>query len=29
MRALIQRVREAKVTIEEETYSQIGTGLLV
>lgn len=29
MRALIQRVREAKVTIEAETYSQIGTGLLV
>ena len=29
MRALIQRVREAKVTIETDTYSQIGTGLLV
>ena len=29
MRALIQRVREAKVTIEADTYSQIGTGLLV
>ena len=29
MRALIQRVREASVSIGEETYSKIGTGLLV
>ncbi len=29
MRALIQRVREAKVLIEDEIYSEIGVGLLV
>ena len=29
MRVLIQRVRKASVSIGEETYSEIGTGLLV
>lgn len=29
MRTLIQRVRKASVSIGEETYSKIGTGLLV
>ena len=29
MRALIQRVREASVSIGEETYSKIGAGLVV
>ena len=29
MKALVQRVRQASVTIEEKLYSQIGQGLLV
>ncbi len=29
MKALIQRVKRASVTIEDKLYSQIGTGLLV